>query len=83
MNRQFVLEDVVDKQYISKFALEYLKEHTTVNEFELQEYIFTRDEVGKKLSLQDIRDALSVTYKRGWIDVVYANKEMNVYRLPM
>ena len=70
----------MDKKIIGMFAQEYLKEHATVSEYDLQKFIAERPEVKNILPLVDISVALDESYNRGELDIVFADSEISVYR---
>jgi hypothetical protein len=75
-----IVEAVVDKIIIGMFAQEYLKEHVTMSEYDLQKFIAERPEVHIILPLSDIRIALDESYNRGELDVIFADGYITVYR---
>ena len=70
----------MDEKFIMMFAQEYLALGGTVNEYELRNFIASRPEVEKIISIDEIRTALDNAYSRGELDIVYADNEIGVYR---
>jgi hypothetical protein len=75
-----IQEAALDKVVIGMFAQEYLKDHTTVTEYDLQKFIANRPEVQTVLSIDDIRIALDESYSRGELKLIFADGEIGVYK---
>ena len=71
----------MDKSVIVLFAVEFLKIDTTVNEHELQHFIFIRPEIGKKLPIADIRAALEAGCETNVLEPVGEIEDVHTYKM--
>lgn len=64
------------------FAKKYLETHSTVNAKALQDFIYERPEVGKKLPISELEKALEWGYLHYELEITFANDSITIYCLP-
>ena len=66
---------------IIRFAKDYLQCYRSMDEFQLQSFIYAREEVAKRIPLGEIRNALEGAWKNGILDIVIGSNERTIYKL--